>query len=117
MKFLSLSLIILLSVTSCNTTNKATEATNNTEQQMDSKKMIADGYLAGQISISTEEGDCPVTIKVEGENGAYYLDPIDLKGDFQIEGEQVWFKYGPLRRMNRCIKANPISIIEIVKSN
>jgi len=117
MKFLSLSLLIILSVVSCNTANKATEAKNNTEQQMDSKQMIADGYLAGQISISKEEGDCPITIKIEGKNGTYYLDLIDLKEDFQTDGEKVWFKYGPLRRMNRCEKANPISIIEIIKSN
>ena len=110
-------LLLFLTIISCNSTNKATETTNKTEQQMDSKKMIADGYLAGQISISKEEGDCPITIKVEGKNGAYYLDPIDLKEDFQTDGEKVWFKFGPLRRMNRCEKANPISIIEIVKSN
>ena len=117
MKFLSLSLLLLLSVMSCNTTNKAVDTKNNTEQQMDSKKMIADGYLAGQISISKEEGDCPVTIKVEGKNGAYYLDPIDLKEDFQTDGEKVWFKFDGLRRMNRCEKASPVSISEIIKSN
>ena len=115
MKFLSL--FLLLSVISCNTTNKATEAKNNTDQQMDSKQMIADGYLAGQISISTKEGDCPTTIKVEGKDGTYYLDPIDLKEDFQTDGEKVWFKYAGLRRMNRCEKASPISVSEIIKSN
>lgn len=117
MRFLSLSLLLLLSVISCNTANKVTEVKNNSEEQIESKKMITEGFTSGQISISTKENDCTITIKVEGEYGVYYLDPVDLKGDFQTEGEKIWFKYGPLRRMNRCVKANPISIIEIVKSN
>jgi uncharacterized ParB-like nuclease family protein len=112
-------LILLFSILlfSCSSTNNSITASSEDKVQTVTEKMITDGFTPGQISISTEEGDCPITIKVEGENGAYYLDPIDLKEDFQIEGEQVWFKYGGLRRMNRCEKANPISIIEIVKSN
>lgn len=117
MKLLSLSLLLLITTASCNTANKATETKNETEQQMDSKKMIADGYLAGEISISTKEGDCPVTILVEGKSGAYYLDAINLSEDFSEAGEKVWFKFTPLRRMNRCDKANPINITEIVKNN
>ena len=117
MKLLSLSLLLLLTIVSCNTANKATETKNETEQQMDSKKMISEGYLAGEISISTDEGDCPVTIMVEGKSGTYYLDAINLSKDFSEAGEKVWFKFTPLRQMNRCEKANPISITEIVKNN
>lgn len=117
MKIFSLSLLLILSITSCNTTNKATEVKSNSEEKMDKKEMIANGYLAGEISISTIEGDCPITIKIEGKEGTYYLDPIDLKEEFHTEGEKVWFKYAGLRRMNRCEKANPISITEIIKSN
>lgn len=122
MKYFGL-LVIFFTIMSCCSTNKATDTSkstdsiNNTDIQMEAKKMIADGYLAGQISISKEEGDCPVTIMVKGKEGAYYLDPIDLKEDFQTDGEKIWFKYNGLRIMNRCVKANPISIIEIVKSN
>lgn len=123
MKITSLSLLIVLSIISCNTTNKVTETKNNTEQQMDAKKMITDGYLAGQISISTEEGDCPTTILIEGENGPYYYDPINLAedfnkdGEFNNDGEKVWIKFSGLRRMNRCEKASPILLNEIVKNN
>ena len=112
-----LTLLFSILLFSCNSTNKSVTTTSINEVKIATEKMITDGFTPGQISISTEEGDCPITIKVEGENGAYYLDPIDLKEDFQIEGEQVWFKYGGLRRMNRCEKANPISIIEIINSN
>ncbi len=117
MKILSLSLLILTSIISCNTTNKATEIKNNTEEQMDKKEMISNGYLSGNISVSSEEGDCPVTIKVEGKEGAYYLDPINISEEFKTDGEKVWFKFVGLRRMNRCEKANPISLTEIIKSN
>tara|TARA_R110000787_G_scaffold15134_3_gene46806 strand:+ start:14272 stop:14643 length:372 start_codon:yes stop_codon:yes gene_type:complete len=123
MKSLSLLLLLTLTITSCNTTNKSIDTKNNTEQEMDSKKMIANGYLAGKISISTEEGDCPTTILIEGKNGAYYYDPINLSEDFNKDGaydndgEKVWIKFSGLRRMNRCDKASPIHLNEIVKNN
>ena len=123
MKITSLSLLIILSIISCNTTNKVTETKNNTEQQMDATKMIADGYLAGQISISTVKGDCPTTILIEGEDGPYYYDPINLiedfnkDGEYNNDGEKVWIKFSGLRRMNRCDKASPILLNEIVKNN
>ena len=72
------------------------------------------GYLAGEVSVSKKEGDCPVTIKIPGKNGIYYLDPINLEEKYHINGLNVWFKYGGLRRMNRCQKANPVTINEIV---
>ena len=112
-------LILLFSILlfSCSSTNNSLTASSEDKIQIVKEKMMEAGFIKGTIVASKIEGDCPITIKVEGENGAYYLDPIDLKEDFQIEGEQVWFKYGGLRRMNRCEKASPISIIEIIKSN
>ena len=112
-------LILLFSILlfSCSSTNNSLTASSEDKIQIVKEKMMEAGFIKGTIVASKIEGDCPITIKVEGENGAYYLDPIDLREDFQIEGEQVWFKYGGLRRMNRCEKANPISIIEIIKSN
>jgi len=121
MTYLKVLIIVLtFSFSSCNTTNKAVDKTENTENntiEMNIKEMASKGYLAGQISFSKVQGDCPITIKVEGENGTYYLDPIDLSEEFKNDGEQIWFKFGPLRRMNRCDKASPISIIEIIKRN
>ena len=31
------------------------------------------------------------------------------------DGEKVYYKYRPLRRMNRCTEANPIELIDIKK--
>ncbi|MFK5982614.1 MAG: hypothetical protein QM499_06845 [Flavobacteriaceae bacterium] len=116
MKYISaLTLLFLLILFSCNSTNKSVSTTSGSETQVMSKKMIEDGFTNGTITISKKEGDCPITIKVVGKDGSYYLDPINLSSDFQKEGKKVWFKYGGLRMMNRCDKASPISIIEIQK--
>ena len=53
-------------------------------------------------------------LKINGKNGVYYLDPINLEDKYQLAGLEVWFKYSGLRRMNRCQKANPIAIQEIL---
>jgi len=121
MTYLKILIIVLtLSFSSCNTTNKAVKKINKTENntaEMDTKKMIAEGFIAGQISFSKIEGDCPITIKIEGENGVYFYDPIDLSDEFKNEDENIWFKFAGLRRMNRCEKASPISITEVLKRN
>jgi hypothetical protein len=31
------------------------------------------------------------------------------------DGEKVYYKYRPLRRMNRCTEANPIELVDIKK--
>ena len=113
--FNALILVFLLILFSCNSTNKSVSTTSENETQVMSKKMLEEGFTKGTITISKEEGDCPVTIKIEGKDGSYYLDPINLSSDFQKEGEKVWFKYGGLKMMNRCDKASPVSIIEIQK--
>ena len=113
--FNTLTLGFLLILFSCNSTNKSVSTTSENETQMESKKMIEEGFTKGTITFSKEEGDCPVTIKVEGKEGSYYLDPINLSEDFQKDEEKVWFKFGGLKMMNRCDNASPISIIEIQK--
>ncbi len=116
MKFLNLSFLLLsLFLLSCNSTSQSVSNTSENTNKMNTEKMIADGFTKGLIVTSKEEGDCPITIKVDGKDGAYYLDPINLEDTFKKEGEKVWFKFGGLRMMNRCVKANPISIIEIQK--
>ena len=77
--------------------------------------MIEAGFIKGTIVTSKVEGDCPITIQVEGKEDAYFLDPINLEENYKKDGEKVWFKFEGLRRKNRCNKANPISIIEIQK--
>ena len=116
MKFLNITLLLFsMFLFSCNSTTQSVSNTSENTNQMDAKKMIADGFTKGLIVTSKIEGDCPITIQVEGKEGAYFLDPINLEDSYKNEGEKIWFKFGALRRMNRCVKANPISIIEIQK--
>ena len=110
MKKINVLFLLLFPIISCNTIDKAAFADNKTDEQV----MIMKEYLAGEVSVSKKEGDCPVTIKIPGKNGIYYLDPINLEEKYHINGLNVWFKYGGLRRMNRCQKANPVTINEIV---
>ena len=116
MKFLNISFLLFsLFLFSCNSTSQPVSNTSENTNKMDAKKMIADGFTKGLIVISKVEGDCPITIQVEGKEGSYFLDPINLEDSYKKEGEKIWFKFGGLRMMNRCEKANPISIIEIQK--
>ncbi len=116
MKFINISLLLFsIVLLSCNSTSQSVSKISENTNQMDAKKMIADGFTKGLIVTSKEEGDCPVTIQVEGKDGPYYLDPINLEDTYKKKGEKIWFKFAGLRMMNRCVKANPISIIEIQK--
>ena len=115
MRVLKISLFFSFLVFSCNTTiNSVSDSSENTIQ-IDSKKMIEAGFIKGTIVTSEVEGDCPITIQVQGKETPYFLDPINLDENFKKEGENIWFKFAGLRMMNRCNKANPISIIEIQK--
>ena len=103
----------------CSSTNKATSeeknVTNTKEIEMKTSEMLAAGFTMSEVVESKEEGDCPFTLKMKNKDNVYYLDPINMTDEFKKHGEKVWVKYSGLRRMNRCIKANPVSIIEIEK--
>jgi hypothetical protein len=81
---------------------------------MDTKKMMDLGYQKATTVASTVSGDCPFTLKMEGDN-SYMLDPINLQEDYKQDGIKLWVKYTPLKMMNRCDKANPVNIVEIQK--
>jgi hypothetical protein len=78
-------------------------------------KMTSNGFKMGTIVTSEEEGDCAITIQLEDKDYQYFLDPINLEEGFKTNGEKVWVKFNGLRMANRCIKANPVSIVEIQK--
>ena len=103
----------------CSSTNKATSeeknVTNTKEIEMRTSEMLAAGFTKAEVVESKEEGDCPFTLKMKNKDNVYYLDPINMTDEFKKHGEKVWVKYSGLRRMNRCIKANPVSINEIEK--
>ncbi len=116
MKFINISILLFsMLLFSCNSTTTSVSKDSENTNQMDSKKMIADGFTKGLIVTSKVEGDCPITIQIEGEERTYFLDPINIEDPYKKDGEKIWFKYAGLRMMNRCLKANPISIIEIQK--
>jgi len=108
-----LSVIFSIMILSCNTIKDKKNAdgttASNEEIMAEEKKMMEEGFKKGVIVYSDVEGDCPYTIKMEGES-AYFLDPINLEEAFRKDGEKIWFKFNGLRRMNRCEKANPVSI-------
>ena len=56
---------------------------------MDTEKMIADGFTKGLIVTSNIEGDCPITIQVEGKDGVYFLDPMNLEDTYKTNGEKI----------------------------
>ena len=111
----SLSLFLLLAL-ACNSSKNTTSNNDNemsSENNKTEQKMMEAGFKKGTIVFSEEEGDCPYTIQIE-ESGNF-LDPINLEESYKAGGTEVWVKYNGLRRMNRCVKANPVSISEIQK--
>ena len=101
----------VLCLTSCKNTKEV--AKDNTEEKVTEKAFDATGYTSGTIVYSDKEGDCEYTIKLK--DGLYY-DPINLEDDYKKDGMAVYFKFRGLRMMNRCNKANPVSIDEMVKA-
>jgi len=80
----------------------------NTDTDMNTKEMIADGYKKGIIVASKKEGDCPYVIKIEDNDNTDYLDPVDLPDEYKKDGVEIWFKYLPSRRPQRCERADPV---------
>jgi hypothetical protein len=112
------TLAILATVVACSST-KAKENSNEKatkEIATNNDKMINEGYTEGTIIFSDEPDDCAYTIQLEGNDNVMY-DPMNLDVTFQKHDEKIWFTFSPLRRMNRCIKANPIYITDIKKRN
>jgi hypothetical protein len=110
--------LISLFVMSCGSTVKNSEKTSDTSSESESKtnseEMIAKGYKKGTVVFSDIEGDCTYTIQVE-DSDSILLDPINMNERFKLNQEKIWFTYTPLKMMNRCEKANPVSLIDTQK--
>lgn len=130
--FLKIALtVITLTLLSCGSAEKQTTSTpetstttettiatetNTDNENMDTKKLMAAGYMLGTIVYSDKEGDCPYTIQMPGDKMEfYYLDPVNLEESYKKDGQKVWIKFAGLRRMNRCDKATPAEITAIKK--
>jgi hypothetical protein len=112
------ALTILITIVACSST-KSKEGSNEAmakETAEENAKMTSEGYIKGTIVFSDEPEDCPYTIQLEGEDNVMY-DPMNLDVEFQKHDEKIWFTFSPLRRMNRCVKANPVYITDIKKGN
>ena len=110
------ALFISATVLACSST-KTKQGTNEnatTETVNEDDKMLKEGYTKGTIVFSDKPDDCPYTIQLEGKDNLMY-DPINLDVKFQKHDEKIWFTFNQLRRMNRCVKANPISLSDIKK--
>ena len=120
MKIFTASFIIIL--TSCNsykeTSNEAkSESIKNDDQikTMDSE-MIGEGFQLGVVK-HLKESECSYIIIDQATKAQF--DPINITEELykaiRNDGEKVYYKYRPLRRMNRCPEANPVELIDIKK--
>lgn len=80
------------------------------------EKNDTSGHTSGTVVYSNIEDDCAYTIKVTNTNAdIFYLDPINLDELFKKDNMKIKFKYNTLKIMNRCDKATPISITDMIK--
>ena len=108
-------LLSILIMSCCSSTKSTSNNDNSNTADMETKQMIEEGYKMGVIVTSRKEGDCPITIQIIDEE-TYFLDPINIAEMYKvIDGDKVWIKFNGLRMMNRCEKANPVSLTEIKK--
>ncbi len=104
-----LSLFALLILFGCSSSKNV----QNTPSAEETENIKA-GFVKGTVRVEPVGGACPYLIEVENEGEApYFLDPVNLMEYYQKDGQKIWFKFRGLRMMNRCEKANPISISEI----
>tara|TARA_R110000772_G_scaffold115324_1_gene220148 strand:+ start:248 stop:619 length:372 start_codon:yes stop_codon:yes gene_type:complete len=110
---------ILASVVACSSTktkegSSEASTTTTTTTTTNDDKMVNEGFIKGTIVFSDKPDDCAYTIQLEGKDGLMY-DPMNLDVKYQKHDEKIWFTFSGLRRMNRCVKANPINITDIKK--
>jgi len=78
--------------------------------------LMKEGYELGTVKI-LKDSECRFVILNEGTT--VYFDPINFNiSDFEAfrqEDLKIYFKYKPLRMMNRCSEASPVELISIVK--
>ena len=110
------ALLIITTVVACSSTKTKENSNEDSTAEAVTKndKMLSEGYTMGTIVFSDKANDCAYTIQLEGKDNVMY-DPINLDVIYQKHNEKIWFTFSPLRRMNRCEKANPVSITDIKK--
>ena len=101
-----IGLILILLMTSCNSTKLSSNKTDSQYQK--------EGYTYGVIT-PKDNGNCGWIISV-AKNINY--DPINIEDEkfvqFSLTKESIYFKFLPLRMKNRCKNASPIALMEVV---
>lgn len=109
--------LLLLSTGGCDSAKSA--GTSETEEskaveQNNTDDMVKEGFVVGNIQIN-RGSSCPYII-IDEKLGLKY-DPVNLDEDkfksFKVEDQKIFFKFTPLRRMNRCNEATPIQLTAI----
>ena len=106
--------LLFLIGAACNSAKNTTENTMKDKVMKMNEKLIAEGFKKAIVIESKIENDCPYTLMMDG-NKDILFDPINLEEKYKSNGEEIWVKYRPLRRQNRCAKANPVEITAIQK--
>jgi len=120
-KIITVSMMVFF--TSCNSSKETVkEANDNTmdKEQSDGNvmdaQMLKEGFHLGEIQ-ELKNSKCDYII-IDKTTDAQ-LDPINISEDsykaFKKDAQKIYFKFRPLRMMNRCTDANPIQLTEIKK--
>lgn len=117
--FYKLSLLsALLLSTGCDTVKSSTDTKTSTDSETMEKAQnrIPEGYALGTV-IYQKDSECSYII-VDEKTGVKY-DPVNMDDDtysgFKVDATKIYYKFRPLRRMNRCNEASPIEL-ESIKS-
>lgn len=113
-KHIYITLFILLGVCCSSKKTSADIAAKSQISSVKKAELISKGFTPGVIQESPQKEDCIFTILVNEQNKQpYLLDPINLDETYKKNELVVFFKYRPLRMMNRCQRANPVEIQEM----
>ncbi len=120
----SIALILVFIFQSCNSTKKEIEADDTTPttttilknaiDKILDERMKKEGYSFGTV-IFLENSDCSYVIL--DEISEVNFDPVNFDSsefsEFKKDDQKVYYKYRPLRMMNRCAEASPIALLSV----
>lgn len=98
----------------CKSSQENPTSQNKTEMTMDQEKeMLAQGFVKATIVDETGLDGCSFLIHFEADS-TLFLQPQNLKEEWQKDGLKVWLKYRPTKPMaNICMKGIPGLVEEI----
>lgn len=112
------TLLLISFALSCNTTKTSVASTdvNATETKTMEIDYSKEGYSTGTL---TYHKDSKCSYIITDEKSGTKFDPININDEvyknFKMNDSKIYFKYRPLRMMNRCTEAQPIELEDIKK--